>query len=99
MKKLHIPMLVAAFAVLAAQSALAGSGLGYLPSDTVKTVLERQSGQLVELRLKSGEKISGKVDKVGDKSVHIIAITGQELFEALVLLDDVSAVVVRAAAK
>lgn len=97
MKKTQLLVLVTTFAVLTAQSALAGPGLGYQPADSVKTALERQAGQQVELRLKSGEKIGGKVDKVGEKTVYITSITGQEFFEALVVLDDVSAVVVRAA--
>ena len=45
-------------------------------SDTVQTILERQAGQKVELRLSSGEKIAGKVEKVGEKTVHLSAITG-----------------------
>jgi hypothetical protein len=83
---------------LVVQSAFAG-GLGYQPGDSTKTVLERQAGQQVELHLKSGEKISGKVGQVSDKTVHLTTLTGQEFFEALIVLDDVSVVVVRAAAK
>jgi len=65
-------------------------------ADTTKSLLERLNGQRVELRLKSGEKIAGKVEIVGDKLVHLSALAGMELFEAAVVLDDVSAVVVRA---
>ena len=87
-------------ALLAAHSAFAASpGLGFNPSDNTKTVLERLTGQQVELRTTSGEKIAGKVEKVGDKGVHLVSLTGQELFEAFVVLDDISAIVVRAAAK
>ncbi|MGB8166889.1 MAG: hypothetical protein WCF18_05320 [Chthoniobacteraceae bacterium] len=64
-------------------------------SDTVKTVLERQAGQKVELRLSSGEKIAGKVEKVGEKTVHLSSITGQEFFDAVVVLEEVTAVLVR----
>jgi hypothetical protein len=64
-------------------------------SDTIKTVLERQAGQKVELRLTSGEKLSGKVEKVGEKTVHLSAITGQEFFDAVVVLEEVTAVLVR----
>jgi hypothetical protein len=86
--------------LLAAQAALAASpGLGFNPSDNTKTVLERLTGQQVELRITSGEKIAGKVEKVGDKAVHLVALTGQEFFEAFVVLDDISAIVVRAATK
>ena len=84
--------------VLAAHTAFAG-GLGFVATDTIKTVLQRQVGQVVELRLKSGEKLGGKVGEVGDKTVHLTAVTGQELFEAVAVLDDVTAVLVRAAAK
>lgn len=98
MKTTSVTHLILSLA-FAVGTAFAGPGLGYLPTDTVKTALERQTGQLVELRLKSGEKIAGKVAKVGEKSLQLVEVTGQEFYEALVLLDDISAVVVRAAAK
>ncbi len=94
MKTLRIFTIVAAFA---AQTVFAGPGLGFQAGDSVKSVLERQAGQQVELRMKSGEKIAGKVEKVGENAVHLSALAGQEFFEALVLLNEVSAVVVRAA--
>jgi len=84
---------------LSASTVFAGPGLGFTGTDTVKTVVERQTGQQVELRLKSGEKIAGKVAKVGEKAIQLTEITGQEFYEALVLIDDVSVVVVRAASK
>ena len=98
MKTSSIPHLILAV-VFSVGTAIAGPGLGYTESDTVKSVVERQIGQQVELRLKSGDKISGKVSKVGEKSIQLVEITGQEFYEALVLIDDVSVVVVRAAAK
>ena len=85
--------------ILAANLALADAPIGFQPADTTATVLKRQAGQRVELRLKSGEKISGKVEAVGDKTVHLSAVTGQELFDAVVVLDDISAVLVRTGAK
>ena len=51
------------------------------------------------MRLKNGEKISGKVSAVSEKTVHLTARTGQEFFEALIVLEDISAIVVRAVAK
>lgn len=63
--------------------------------DTVKNVLARQVGQVVELRLGSGDKIGGKVEKVGSGLVHLSQITGAEFFEAVVDIESVSAVVVR----
>ncbi len=74
----------------------ASAGLEFQPSDTMATVLKRQVGQRVEVRLTSGEKLAGKVAAVGETTVHLSALTGQEFFDAVVVLDDISAVVVRA---
>jgi hypothetical protein len=64
-------------------------------SDTVLGILQKNVGQVVELRMNSGEKIAGKVEKVGDKLVHLSQLTGAEFFDAAVDTADVSAVVVR----
>jgi hypothetical protein len=72
------------------------SRLAFKPSDNIATVLARQEGQKVELRLHSGEKIAGKLEKVGEKLAHISQLAGAELFEAAVALDDITAVIVRA---
>jgi len=63
--------------------------------DTQGTVLQTCTGQQVELRLKSGEKIGGKVVSVGDKVVHLTGLTAMEMYEATVTISDISAVVVR----
>jgi hypothetical protein len=67
--------------------------------DTVLTILQKNVGQMVELRMKSGEKIAGKVEKVGDKLVHLSQLTGAEFFDAAVDAADVAAVIVRAKSK
>jgi hypothetical protein len=79
----------------ATTSAFAEDKLDFKPSDTVKSVLERLTGQRIELRMKSGEKLAGKVEKLGDKTLHLSAIAGQDFFDAVVVLDEVSAVLVR----
>jgi len=65
------------------------------PSDTILSILQKNAGQTVELRMTSGEKIGGKVEKVGDKLVHLSKLTGAEYYDALVDTSDVAAVVVR----
>jgi hypothetical protein len=65
------------------------------PSDTILGILQKNIGQTVELRMKSGEKIGGKLEKVGDKLVHLSALTGAEFYDAAIDTSDVSAVVVR----
>ncbi|MFL6590531.1 MAG: hypothetical protein ACJ8M4_10205 [Chthoniobacterales bacterium] len=64
-------------------------------SDTVLGILQKNTGQTVELRMKSGEKIGGKIEKVGDKLVHLSQLTGAEFFDAAVDTAEIAAVVVR----
>jgi hypothetical protein len=78
---------------------LADGKVDFKPDDTTATVLKRQEGQRVELRLKSGEKISGKVEALSQKAVHLSGLVGQEMFDAVISLDDISAVVIRTASK
>lgn len=85
--------------VLGLSSVRAEGPIELKPDDSVASILRRQSGQVVELRLVSGEKIGGKVEKVGENLVHLIQLAGQEFFEAAIDLESVSAVVVRSKSK
>lgn len=67
--------------------------------DTILSILQKNIGQTVELRMKSGEKIGGKVEKVGDKLVHLSQLTGAEFFDAAVDTADIAAVAVRTKSK
>jgi hypothetical protein len=69
------------------------------PDATVLSILQGSTGQTVELRLNSGEKIGGKVEKVSDKVVHLSQLTGAEFFDAFIDTKDVSAVVIRTRSK
>jgi len=69
------------------------------PNATVLSILQGSTGQTVELRLNSGEKIGGKVEKVSDKVVHLSQLTGAEFFDAFIDIKDVSAVVIRTRSK
>jgi hypothetical protein len=96
MKSIQLLVLMS---TLATAALAADSKVGFVPADTVATVLNRQAGKLVELRLKSGDKIAGKVEAVGDKTVHLGQLVGQEFYDAVVVIDDISAVVIRTAGK
>jgi hypothetical protein len=91
-------MLLATLTVIAVTSSnlLAQSPLDFRQDDSVRSLLERQVGKSVELRMKSGEKVAGKLEKVGDKLVHLSQLAGAEFYDAAVELDSISAVVVRA---
>jgi hypothetical protein len=88
--------LLTVFILALACSALFGQGkIDLQPSDTILSILEKNVGQPVEIRMKSGEKIGGKVEKVGDKLLHLSQLTAAEFFDGAVEIADISAVIVR----
>ena len=62
---------------------------------TVASLLQGSAGKSVELHLRSGEKMGGKIAQVTDNIVHLSNLTGAEYFDAFVDMKDISAVVVR----
>ena len=69
------------------------------PNATVISLLQGSAGKSVELHLRSGEKMGGKIAQVTDNVVHLSNLTGAEYFDAFVDVKDISAVVVRVAGK
>jgi hypothetical protein len=94
-----LSLLVAVILAFASSDLIAQSKIDLQPNDTIISILQRNTGQTVELRMKSGEKIGGKVEKVGDKLVHLSQLTGAEFFDAAVDTADVAAVIVRTKTK
>ena len=92
-------LFIACILILACCNLFAQSKIDLQESDTILSILQKNTGQTVELRMKSGEKIGGKVKKVGDKLVHLSQLTGAEFFDAAVDTADVAAVVVRTQSK
>ncbi len=80
---------------LANPAAYAQSKIDLQPNDTVRSLLERQVGKPVELRMKSGEKVSEKLEKVTDKLPHLSQLTDADFYDAAVELDSIAIVVVR----
>ncbi|HEV3099701.1 MAG TPA: hypothetical protein VGY75_08295 [Candidatus Udaeobacter sp.] len=69
------------------------------PNATVLSILQGNADKAVELHLRSGEKIGGRVSQVTDNIVYLSHLTGAEFFDAFVDVKDISAVVVRAAGR
>ena len=69
------------------------------PNATVVSLLQGSTSKSVELHLRSGEKMGGKIAQVTDNIVHLSNLTGAEYFDAFVDVKDISALVVRAAGK
>jgi hypothetical protein len=91
MKTLRLLALIGALTT----ASFAADKVALTENDTPTTIIAAQVGKSVELHLKSGEKIVGKVKTVGTKAVLVTALAGQEFYDAVVLLEDVSAVVFR----
>ena len=69
------------------------------PNTTVLGILQGNAGKAVELHLRSGEKIGGRVGQGTDNVVYLSHLTGAEFFDALIDVKDVSAVVNLAAGR
>jgi hypothetical protein len=91
----RLSLLLALLFSLACSNLFAQGKIDLQPSDTILGILQKNVGQVVELRMKSGEKIGGKVEKVGDKLVHLSQLTGADFFDGAVDTAEIAAVVVR----
>jgi hypothetical protein len=67
----------------------------YLLANRAQIAQKRGVGKGVELHLRSGEKMGGKVAGVTENVVHLSNLTGAEFFDAFIDVKDISAVVVR----
>ncbi len=90
-------LLVAATPAAAQEKAAAADKAVRLDEgDGVASVLKRLEGRAVKIRLAgSGDELSGKVQKVGKELVYLSEIGGREFYDALIRIDQVSAVVVQ----
>ena len=86
-------------AAVSCSSLLAQEKAGLQPNATVLSILQGSAGKPVELHLRSGEKMGGKVAEVTDNVVHLSNLTGAEFFDAFVDIKDISAVVIRVAGR
>ena len=98
MKRYSLFVAIIITAVICASS-FAQDKASLQPNATVVSLLQGSAGKSVELHLRSGEKMGGKVAQVTDNIVHLSNLTGAEYFDAFVDVKDISAVVVRAAGK
>jgi len=65
-------------------------------TDNILTILQQEIDLPVKLQLRSGAQISGTVTRIGVGVVQISEVSGMELFDAVVKIDDISAVLFRA---
>jgi len=94
LKRVALAFAVAATLLLPLHAAAADKKDKYLinPNDNIKTILEKEIDLPVKLRLKSGAELSGTVARVGNGVVQVAEIGGREFYDAVVNIDDISAV-------
>jgi hypothetical protein len=92
-------LIVIIIAALNCASSFAQEKAALQPNATVASLLAGSAGKNVELHLRSGEKMGGKIAQVTDSVVHLSNLTGAEFFDAFIDVKDVSAVVVRVGGK
>lgn len=63
--------------------------------DTVRDVLARNLGKRVELVLLSGQRIIGAVANVTPQLVHLAQLHHKQFHDAVIRLDEISAVIMR----
>ena len=98
MKRYSLIFMVILSAVICASS-FAQDKASLQSNATVVSLLQGSAGKSVELHLRSGEKMGGKIAQVTDNIVHLSNLTGAEYFDAFVDVKDISAVLVRVAGK
>jgi len=65
-------------------------------TDNLRTILEQEIDLPVKLYLKSGAQIGGIVTRLGAGIVQISEVSGMEVYDAVVSLDDISAILFKA---
>ena len=88
---------MAGLVVLSAPAALADELKFELKANaSMKEVLTELMGKRVAIRLQYGEQIEGTVTMVGNSLAHISRLSGKDFYDAVISIDRVSAVIVKA---
>ncbi len=82
--------------LLAQQKPKQEEKIAFHSADTPQVFLERHMGKSVTLKLDSGQELSGIVSEVGNHMVYLAKLRGKEFYDALVRIDRITAVIVRA---
>ena len=64
-------------------------------SDNMRTILEQEIDLPVRIVLRSGQELRGTVERLGTGIVQLSHLVGSEYYDAVINLDDISAVVFR----
>lgn len=71
------------------------AGGGAVHTDSIKENLDRHAGKVVTVRLVSGEELTGRVAAVGGSVVHLAELARRDFYDAVVRIDQISALILR----
>ena len=63
---------------------------------SLQTSLLQFKGKTIEIQLKSGGQLTGKLSEVGTQSILLKELRGKEYYDALIVIDDITAVIFKA---
>jgi hypothetical protein len=67
-------------------------GVGYNVAGTLRDNLKSLTDKDIYVNLRSGKVIQGRVKSVGEHLLHLEKIGGRDFYDALVRIDDISAI-------
>lgn len=71
------------------------AGLGFNVGISMQENLKSLVGKDVYVHLRSGDTLQGYVKAVGDVQIHLEKLAGKDFYDALIRLDDISAIEVK----
>lgn len=91
-------VLIGVFGLFAAQPVLAEmktekvAGVDYAVEQSMKKNLQSLIGRKISVYLASGQILSGRVKATSTELLHLEKLEGKEFFDALIKIDDISAI-------
>jgi hypothetical protein len=64
--------------------------------NSLQTNLLQFKGKTIEIQLKTGGQLTGKLSEVGTQSILLKELQGKEYYDALIVIDDITAVIFKA---
>jgi hypothetical protein len=81
--------------MLLLSSAVIAEPLSITADDNIESVLKSNDGKQVTVKLGSGDELTGTIGTVNGKLVHLRELSGKEFFDAVVSMDNISAIIIR----
>lgn len=63
---------------------------------SLQTNLLQFKGKTIEIQLKTGGQLTGKLSEIGTQSILLKELRGKEYYDALIVIDDITAIIFKA---